>query len=41
MAMQLDERIHALTRQRNEQEAILFSMIEGVVPSIPKSGSSA
>ncbi len=31
MAAQLDERIQTITRQRNEQEAILASMIEGVV----------
>ncbi len=31
MAEQLDERIRAITRQRNEQEAILRSMVEGVL----------
>ena len=31
MAIQLDERIRTVTQQRNEQEAILSSMIEGVV----------
>lgn len=31
MAAQLDERIRTVTRQRNEQEAILSSMIEGVL----------
>jgi two-component system phosphate regulon sensor histidine kinase PhoR len=31
MASQLDERIQTITRQRDEQEAILTSMIEGVV----------
>ncbi|MCH8314153.1 MAG: HAMP domain-containing protein, partial [Nitrospinae bacterium] len=30
MAQQLDERIRSLTEERNEREAILFSMIEGV-----------
>jgi two-component system phosphate regulon sensor histidine kinase PhoR len=31
MAAQLDDRIHTVTAQRNEQEAILSSMVEGVV----------
>jgi two-component system phosphate regulon sensor histidine kinase PhoR len=31
MAVQLDDRIHIVTAQRNEQEAILSSMVEGVV----------
>lgn len=31
MAEQLDDRINTVTRQRNEQEAILTSMIEGVI----------
>ena len=31
MARQLDERIKAITRQRNELEAILASMVEGVI----------
>ncbi|MBI5267761.1 MAG: PAS domain-containing protein [candidate division Zixibacteria bacterium] len=31
MAAQLDERIRAVSRQRNEQSAILSSMIEGVI----------
>ena len=31
MAVQLDERIRAVTAQRNEQEAILSSMVEGVI----------
>ncbi len=31
MAVQLDDRIHTVTAQRNEQEAILSSMVEGVV----------
>lgn len=31
MAVQLDERIHTVTVQRNEQEAILSSMVEGVI----------
>jgi len=31
MATQLDERIHTVVRQRNEQEAILASMVEGVL----------
>lgn len=31
MAVQLDERIRTALRQRNEQEAVLFSMIEGVL----------
>lgn len=31
MAAQLDERIHTVIRQRNEQEAILASMVEGVL----------
>ncbi|MBD3390503.1 MAG: HAMP domain-containing protein [Chitinivibrionales bacterium] len=31
MAAQLDERISTITKQRNEQDAILSSMIEGVV----------
>ncbi|MEK7774445.1 MAG: ATP-binding protein [Candidatus Zixiibacteriota bacterium] len=31
MAVQLDERIRAVSRQRNEQAAILSSMIEGVI----------
>ncbi len=31
MAAQLNERINTITRQRNEQEAILSSMVEGVV----------
>jgi two-component system, OmpR family, phosphate regulon sensor histidine kinase PhoR len=31
MAAQLDDRIHTVTAQRNEQEAILSSMVEGVI----------
>lgn len=31
MAAQLDDRIHTVTAQRNEQEAILSSMMEGVI----------
>ena len=31
MAAQLDDRIHTVTTQRNEQEAILSSMVEGVI----------
>ena len=31
MAAQLDDRIHTVTAQRNEQEAILSSMTEGVI----------
>ncbi|MDT8442243.1 MAG: ATP-binding protein [Desulfuromonadales bacterium] len=31
MAAQLDERIRTIVRQRNEQEAVLASMIEGVI----------
>jgi len=31
MAAQLDERIRTILRQRNEQEAILASMVEGVI----------
>ncbi|HRS94746.1 MAG TPA: ATP-binding protein [Candidatus Latescibacteria bacterium] len=31
MARQLDERIRSLVRQRNEQEAVLSSMVEGVI----------
>ncbi|CAI2719277.1 two-component system histidine kinase PnpS [Nitrospina watsonii] len=31
MAAQLDERIRTITAQRNEQEAILASMVEGVI----------
>jgi two-component system phosphate regulon sensor histidine kinase PhoR len=31
MAAQLDERIRTITRQRREQEAILASMVEGVI----------
>ena len=31
MAAQLNERIHTVTTQRNEQEAILSSMVEGVI----------
>jgi len=31
MAAQLDQRIKTITRQRNEQEAILSSMVEGVM----------
>lgn len=31
MAAQLDERIRAITQQRKEQEAILASMVEGVI----------
>jgi len=31
MAVQLDERIHTIIKQRNEQEAVLSSMIEGVL----------
>ncbi|MBK7142361.1 MAG: HAMP domain-containing protein [bacterium] len=31
MALQLDERIQTITRQRNEQEVILAGMIEGVI----------
>jgi two-component system phosphate regulon sensor histidine kinase PhoR len=31
MAAQLNDRIHTVTAQRNEQEAILSSMVEGVV----------
>ena len=31
MAAQLDERFHTVTAQRNEQEAILSSMVEGVI----------
>ena len=31
MAAQLDDRIHTVTAQRNEQEAILSSMAEGVI----------
>ncbi len=31
MAVQLNDRIHTVTSQRNEQEAILSSMVEGVI----------
>jgi len=31
MAAQLDARIHAISAQRNEQEAVFFSMMEGVL----------
>ncbi len=31
MAAQLDERLHALSEQRNRQEALLSSMVEGVL----------
>lgn len=31
MAMQLDERIRAVTSQKNEQQAMLSSMVEGVI----------
>ena len=31
MAAQLDERLHALAEQRNQQEALLSSMVEGVL----------
>ena len=31
MAVQLDERLGTITRQRNEQEAVLTSMVEGVL----------
>ena len=31
MAEQLDEEIRTLTRERNEREAVLASMIEGVI----------
>ncbi len=31
MAQQLDERIRTITRQRNEQDAILAAMVEGVI----------
>lgn len=31
MAVQLDERLKAILRQRNEQQAVLASMVEGVV----------
>ena len=31
MAAQLDERLRTVVRQRNEQEAVLTSMIEGVI----------
>ena len=31
MAAQLDDRIRTVTAQRNEQEAILSSMVEGVI----------
>jgi two-component system phosphate regulon sensor histidine kinase PhoR len=36
MAGDLDERIRTITRQRNEQEAILLSMVEGVVALDPE-----
>ena len=35
MAENLEEQIHALTRERNERDAILFSMIEGVLALDP------
>ena len=31
MAAQLDERLRAVTKERNQQEAVLFSMVEGVL----------
>ena len=36
MAEQLDEKIRAITRERNEREAVLASMVEGVVAVDPE-----